>query len=402
VLPGIAVWQRMLSISRFEDRLFTARRLSVWGFGFLAAYVTAFLIRFLVHKWIIDKTGHPIFTDFVWIWVGGRFALVRDAAGLLNHSTFSKAQASLIGGPPPKGLPYFYWMYPPTILFIIAPFALLSYIPAFIVWLLTTAFLYIATIYAIVPCALAILLALLPCPVIINVSLGQASFLTTALLGVVFLLMDRRPYLAGICLGLLTYKPQFGVFFPLVLVICGQWRVIAGAVVSASLFCGAAAAVFGPWTWVSFARSLFTYSPGSFTPVFNVEVAHQTVFGMMHWLGAGVAAAWTLHLTIALLATAFVCAIWLRPAPYSLKAAAFSLGSLAATPYLLIYDLTALSVPVAFLVKDARERGFLPGERLVLMACFFVTFAFAYAPVAPVVVWCLMALVCRRVSYAPG
>lgn len=401
MLAGIAVSQRMLGISRFEDRLFTGRRVSLWGFGFLVAYVIAFVIRFLLHKWIIGKSGHPVFADFVWIWLGGRFALMRNAAGLFNHSTFSEAQASLIGGLPPGGFPYFHWVYPPTILLIIAPLALLSYVPAFSLWIFTTACLYLAAVYAILPCALTILLALLPSAVITNVSLGQASFLTCALFGFAFLLMDRHPYVSGICVGLLTYKPQLGVFFPLVLVVCGQWRVIAGAIVSALLLCAGSVVVFGPGAWVLFARSLGTHNPATFQPTYSVEVINQTVFGAMHRLGAGVAAAWTVHLTIMLLATALVYVIWRRPVPYSLKAAAFSLGSLTATPYLLIYDLTALSVPVAFLVKDARERGFLPGERLVLMACFLTTFAFAYAPVAPIVVWCLMGLVWRRISYAP-
>jgi len=390
----------MLNISRFEDRLFTGRRLSLWGFSFLGAYVTALVIRFLVHKWIIDKTGHPVFTDFVWIWVGGRFALMRDAAGAFNYSTFSEAQASLIGGPPPHGLPYDYWIYPPTMLLIVAPLALLSYVPAFFVWVFTTACLYISVIYAILPCGLAILLALLPCAVIINVSLGQAAFLTTALLGFAFLLMDRRPYLSGICLGLLTYKPQLGLFFPLVLMICGRWRVIAGAVTSTLLFFVAGTVAFGPGAWILFVRSLRTHNPATFAPAHNLEVINQTAFGIMHWLGAGLIAAWTVHVVIALLATALVCAIWLKPVPYSLKAAAFSLGSLMATPYMLIYDLAALSVPVAFLMQDARERGFLPGERLVLMGCFFTTFLFAYVPAAPIVILCLMGLVFRRVSYA--
>ena len=42
-------------------------------------------------------------------------------------------------------------------------------------------------------------------------------------------LMERRPALAGVCLGLLTYKPQFGLLFPLVLIADRRWRTIAVA-----------------------------------------------------------------------------------------------------------------------------------------------------------------------------
>jgi arabinofuranan 3-O-arabinosyltransferase len=39
--------------------------------------------------------------------------------------------------------------------------------------------------------------------------------------------------LAGICLGLLTYKPQFGLLFPIALIAVGHWRVFVSASVTA-------------------------------------------------------------------------------------------------------------------------------------------------------------------------
>ena len=47
-----------------------------------------------------------------------------------------------------------------------------------------------------------------------NVTAGQNGFLTAALIGGTLGLMERRTALAGVCLGLLTYKPQFGLLFP--------------------------------------------------------------------------------------------------------------------------------------------------------------------------------------------
>ena len=43
-------------------------------------------------------------------------------------------------------------------------------------------------------------------------------------------LIDRRPWLAGVLIGCLAYKPQFGLLIPLVLVASGRWRVFAAAV----------------------------------------------------------------------------------------------------------------------------------------------------------------------------
>lgn len=52
---------------------------------------------------------------------------------------------------------------------------------------------------------------------------GQNSFLTAALLGGSLLLLDKRPIVAGVLIGLLSYKPQFGLLIPLVLVATGRW-----------------------------------------------------------------------------------------------------------------------------------------------------------------------------------
>jgi hypothetical protein len=47
--------------------------------------------------------------------------------------------------------------------------------------------------------------------VFINVGHGQNGFLTAALLGGALHWLDRKPWLAGILIGMLAYKPQFGV-----------------------------------------------------------------------------------------------------------------------------------------------------------------------------------------------
>jgi arabinofuranan 3-O-arabinosyltransferase len=48
-------------------------------------------------------------------------------------------------------------------------------------------------------------------------------------------LLERHPALAGICLGLLTYKPQFGLLFPIVLIADRRWLTIAVAALVALL-----------------------------------------------------------------------------------------------------------------------------------------------------------------------
>ena len=100
------------------------------------------------------------------------------------------------------------------------------------------------------------------------------------------------------------------------------------------------------------------------------------------------------------LITALACQVWTRPVPHSLKAAVFSIGALTSTPYMLAYDLAALSVPTAFLVADSLAHGFRPGERFVLTACFLALFLCFNFAVGPIVLLALMGLVVKRVRHA--
>ncbi len=391
-------WPRATSISKVEDLIFTRRRLSLCGYTFLAANIAAFAVHFVAGNWLIDRAGNYISTDFLQWWLGSRVALGRGAAAVYNDSTFSAARTLVTKSAPPP-ISYFHYVYPPTMLLLCAPLARLPYVTAFFAWLAATVGLYVLALYAILPSVLSIVLTFVPLPVAKSVYEGQTSFLMVGLLGLSLLFMSRRPYLSGMCLGLLTYKPQFVLFFPLALVITGQWRVVAGATGSASLFAAATTMVFGPNAWLLFLRSSQGANPATFLPP-NMDALNQTVLGMMHAAGAGLVGAWIVHLAVALSATVLACRIWLQaPVPHSLKAAAFSIGVLIMTPYMLAYDLTALSVPAIFLVADALEHGFVPGERLVLLSCCLALFLCFNFTVGPIVLVALMGLVVRRVRY---
>jgi len=95
---------------------------------------------------------------------------------------------------------------------------------------------YIAAVRSIVGERAGIFVALGSPAALWNFTAGQNGFLTAALIGGALVLMQRRPWLAGVCLGLLSYKPQFGLLFPVALVAAAQWRVIgAGAFTAAGM-----------------------------------------------------------------------------------------------------------------------------------------------------------------------
>ena len=128
---------------------------------------------------------------------------------------------------------YFAWHYPPPFLFVASLLARLPYAAAFMGWVCVSFVPYVVVMRAIVGRPFGWMLALAFPMVFNNALVGQNGFLTAALIGGTLYLMPVRPVLAGICLGLLSYKPQYGLLFPLVLIAASQWTVFFSAAVDA-------------------------------------------------------------------------------------------------------------------------------------------------------------------------
>jgi hypothetical protein len=97
----------------------------------------------------------------------------------------------------------------------------------------------------------ALLVAALACPAsAINAIDGQAVFLVAALIVGGFGLLERRPYLGGLVLGLLTFKPQFCILVPIALIAAGQWRALLASGLSALAMMIASGLIFGWDLWV--------------------------------------------------------------------------------------------------------------------------------------------------------
>jgi hypothetical protein len=69
-----------------------------------------------------------------------------------------------------------------------------------------------------------------------------------------------------------------------------------------------------------------------------------------------------------------VLGVGARPLPHSLKAAALCGAAPMATPFVHGHDLCVLAIAVAFLVKDGLARGFLPGDRSIVLFSWIVMF----------------------------
>jgi arabinofuranan 3-O-arabinosyltransferase len=217
---------------------------------------------------------------------------------------------------------------------------------------------YLAAMRAIVGRSFGFLLAAAFPVVFTNTLVGQNGFLTASLIGGTLVLMPRWPVLSGICLGLLSYKPQYGILFPLVLIAASQWRVFFTAAVVAILLAASSWLAFGTESWQAF----FHWMP-MFNKAFLVEGRApwgkmQSIFALTRYFGGPESFAWMLQWIMSAGVAILLAWMWRSRVSYSLKAASLATGVLLITPYLFLYDVMVLAIAVAFLVRVGLEQGF--------------------------------------------
>jgi len=149
------------------------------------------------------------------------------------------------------------YSYPPVLLLLTAPLALMPYVPALarvaggglVCFLSSTASGHAGP-------KRAVLLALAAPAVFINAVGGQNGTWTAALFGGGLSLLERRPLLAGGLLGLLIYKPQLGLLIPMALLAGRHWRAFMTAAMVAGLLLAVSAVGFGTDVWSDYVRNL--------------------------------------------------------------------------------------------------------------------------------------------------
>ena len=390
--------------------IFAASRLQVYSYTVAVVYAAFLIFVYKAGTWLVDTAGVPVYTDFACAWAAAVQALHGDAASLYDPTEFAKVQAALVG---PRDYFYPNWPYPPVFFLILAPFTVLPYPYAFIAWDLATLLGLIVVVYCIVRRLPAVAVVLASPFTMWNFLAGQNGFLTGSLLGGSLLLLERQPVLAGVFIGALTYKPQFGILLPVALAAARQWRAFASAVATVAIFAGISIAVFGIDVWAALperaggADRRGPAAGGTDDPAAEWGYI-QTVYGVVRSLNGGAALAWLIQGMTTSGAALIVWLVWRSPARYSLKAATLAAAALIATPYAFAYDMAAIAVPAAFLASDQMRHGFLRGEQTILMGLFGASLAvlvafgdrpggitFGSTPIGPLVMMTLLGVIIR-------
>ena len=318
---------------------------------------------------LIDRNSKPIGTDFSNVYAAGTLIWQGRPAEAYEPARQHAAEKAVFGG---REVPFYGWLYPPFFFVVAFLVASLPYAWGLAIWLAASFAAYLAAMRAIMPRPETLLIAAAFPAVFINIGHGQNGFLTAALLGGALHWLDRRPWLAGVLIGLLAYKPQFGVLIPVALLAGGRWNTIGAAAATVAALVAVSFVTLGGGVWHAFADSM------TFTQTVVLEQGGigwekvQSVFSAMRMWDAGVHSAYAIQIALALMLAASLAWLWQSNAVFELKASALATASLLATPYVLDYDLVVLAVAIVFFVRHGMNRGFHDYEISLLAAAWFM------------------------------
>jgi hypothetical protein len=181
--------------------------------------------------------------------------------------------------------------YPPMILLLILPLGWLGYSMALAVFLIGESALLLACLRRILTPRWAWLPLLAWPGFLMNGLSGQNAPLSASCFAAAALWLERRPVLAGCCLGGLACKPQLAVCVPIALLAARRWRALAACGASAVFYAALSWLVLGTQAW----RGFLANATNARIDIESIAIKWpklQSVFGAVHLAGGGNAAAY--------------------------------------------------------------------------------------------------------------
>jgi len=346
-----------------DGRFLTRQRLTVYSAFLLAGFAVTILWFVATAHGLNDFAGRPLGTDFSSFHSAGRLAL--EGRNPFDQAALYRAEQSAFGG----ATPYYAFSYPPIFLLPAAALAMLPYAMALALWLALT-FSFYLTAMALLQSRFAaasdaetplfLLIAAAFPGVFVNLGHGQNGFLVAGLMTLGLALLDRRPLAAGLCFGLLAFKPQLGILIPFALAASGRWKSFAAAATTVAMLVLASVIAFGVESWRGFLDAM-TFSRQAILDHGEVGYAKMiSIFAAARLWHAPLALAYGLQVVVGAAVIFLTVRLWRSAADLHLKGAALCLGSLLVTPFALDYDLMLLAPALALVAAHGRKQGFTP------------------------------------------
>lgn len=366
----------------------TARRLRAHGI-ILALCLWSVYLWNIATPGLFDRAHNIKGTDFLHFYTLGSLALAHRGADLYNIGAQSALLAQRV--PQARGITYLP-LYPPQVSLLFAPFALVSYPAALILWLTLSSLIYAVCCYTVwrtCPNLRAhgrsVLILALAYPAFWHlIAWGQTSALALACFtAAYFALRFKKEFIAGLALGCLIFKPQLAIAAAIIFLFSLQWKIIAGAFLSAAAQLIAAWLYYGPGALCDWVRTLLNVP--HLLPLFEPRL-YQTHSLRTFWtlLIPWPAASFTLYLVTALLVSALAVVCWRSRVPLSLRYSALLLATVLLAPHLTVYDLVILAPAFLFLsdwIVSRPDHAATPTLKLLLYL------AYALPLLGPVARW---------------
>ena len=325
--------------------------------------------------------------DFANYWTAGKLILAGRTADLFGPHSVYFAHLTEVFGP---DYPWHNWSYPPHYLLFLWPLGLVGYKVAMMLFLGVTGafFVWAARAFGGRDNSL-VWIAIIPF-VAHNLWVAQNGFLFAGCALAALALRDSRPLLAGVFLGLLTIKPQLGVFFPFLLLAERRWLVIASAAATTFFLVGLSAAIFGVDAWRGYLAEVIPYQAFVMRELQGTFLAMLTsIYGMLRNWGFSADIALPLHAVVAIpVAVITIVAFFLGRSDRD-RSVLLLVATFVVTPYALTYDLGLLAGALAVLattrIAQSNRAGLLIALAM-LLPVIMMPLGEAHVTIAPVLV----------------
>lgn len=312
----------------------------------MPGHALGLLMVIWIYLEISGNFAAPHSLDFISFWGAAKFALAGTPEFAYHSEALHALQEQAATFAPNTAMPF---PYAPAFLLLVLPFGALPYPFAMALWSFSTFVIYAFTAHRFAPQSQWLLMSFPP--IFVIAVLGQNGFVTASLfLGGLLLLHREKKFAAGLILGCLIIKPQLALMLPVAMLVGREWRVIGGAVVSATAVLLVGLVGFGPATSSAWVEQM---------PLF-VEIAQEgltgwhklvSVYATLRHAGLPDSVAFAVHCAIALVAAALVARVWRSDAQPNAKAAVLSAATMLASPYVYLYDALVLIPAFVWLVQ---------------------------------------------------
>jgi hypothetical protein len=333
--------------------------------GAIVAMVSLVLLWYwLTVVWHILATPGALVVDmdFRVFWGAARLAAIGEPLAAFDTVRL----AEMHGDERDVWLP---WAYPPGLLLAFYPLGFMDFFTALVTLVVVSllAILGAVRLYAgnfrPVWIAFAFLPAILPALVSGQVSVLWVGGLVAALAAI----RDGRAVLAGVILGLLTFKPQLGPLVALACIASRNWRVIGVAAATTVAFHGLATLAYGVAYWPAFLDMAGRHADKMRESIGEAELMvsiYSTLiaFGLREGLALG------LQLAVSAVATLAVWLAWSsRTLEFDAKAAILVTAIPVASPYFWFAETAFLAPALMLLMRTGALRARGPGLVLILL-----------------------------------